>query len=318
MNLAPIALFAYNRPKHLQRTVEALKKNELADKSELFIYSDGTKDLKDSKKNGELGNNINQVRKYAKSIDGFKKVNIIEREENLSLANSLIAGISEVVNDYPKIIVLEDDLLTSQFFLSYMNKGLNLYEDEDKIISINAYMYNLQKKLPETYFLRYADCWGWATWKNKWELFETDAKKLLHILIERKLVKTFDSIAYTGLNTDLLTRQSNNKANSWAIRWHASAFLNNMLSLYPRQSLVQHIGNDGTGTNVFSKDKVPDMRAVELYNKPINLYKIPINENLSVGNAIIRYKRKFRRKQIGYLKDIESKLYKIYKTFFNK
>ena len=169
MSLAPIVLFAYNRLEHLKKTINALQKNILALDSELYIFSDGAK-------NEETLQQINKVREYIKTITGFKSITIIERKENLGLANSIISGVTEIVNKYGKIIVLEDDMVTSRHFLKYMNDALDYYENENRVIGIHGYIYPVKKELPNTFFIKGADCWGWATWKRGWDLFEHDGK----------------------------------------------------------------------------------------------------------------------------------------------
>ncbi|HRU00618.1 MAG TPA: glycosyltransferase, partial [Victivallales bacterium] len=191
MKLAPIALFVYNRPWHTRQTVTALQNNELAAESELVVFSDGPKVEKNKEKTKNNEEKVKEVRDYIKSINGFKTVKIIERTQNLGLANSIISGVTEIVNQYGKIIVLEDDLVTSPHFLRFMNEALDLYEKEEDVISIHGYVYPIPD-LPETFFLKGADCWGWATWKRGWDLFEPDGKKLLRELKEKKLLKRFD------------------------------------------------------------------------------------------------------------------------------
>ena len=182
MSLAPIALFVYNRLEHLEKTINALQNNILALDSELYIFSDGAKDEKSSEQ-------VNKIRKYIKTISEFKKIIVIEREKNLGLANSIISGVTEVINKYGKIIVLEDDMVTSRYFLKYMNEALEYYENEDRVISIHGYIYPVKKELPNTFFMKGADCWGWATWKRGWDLFEHDGKKLLQELEMNYLLK---------------------------------------------------------------------------------------------------------------------------------
>ena len=150
--MIPIILFVYNRPWHTRQTVKALQKNELAGRSDLFIFSDGPKDEQTEKA-------VQKVREYIHTIDGFQTVTIREREENWGLANSIIDGVTQIVNEYGRVIVLEDDLMTSPFFLRYMNDALNLYECEEKVISIHGYIYPLSEKLPSTFFLRGTDYW---------------------------------------------------------------------------------------------------------------------------------------------------------------
>jgi GT2 family glycosyltransferase len=183
--LAPITLFVYNRLNHTRQTVEALLRNELAAESEFFVFSDGPRSETDREK-------VLAVRSYLKTINSFKKVAVIERDKNFGLAESIIAGVTEIVNRYGRIIVLEDDMVTSPYFLKYMNDALEIYKDEEKVISIHGYIYPVRDKLPETFFLRGADCWGWATWKRGWDLFDPDGRKLLEQLQKRNLTRTFD------------------------------------------------------------------------------------------------------------------------------
>jgi hypothetical protein len=244
---SPIVLFVYNRPHHTRQTVEALQKNELASESELFIYSDAPK-------NENSVSKVNEVREYIKIVDGFKKVTIIEREKNLGLADSIIDGVTKIVNEYGKIIVLEDDLVTSPFFLRFMNEALGMYKDEPKVASIHGYIYPIED-LPETFFIKGADCWGWATWKDKWTVFEPNGQKLLDELKDKKLTKEADFNGSYGY-TKMLKRQIQGKNNSWAVRWYVSAFLKNMLTLYPKQSYVQNIGHDSEGTHCTAETDV--------------------------------------------------------------
>ena len=242
VNLAPIVLFVYNRLDHTRQTIKALRRNKYASESSLFIYSDAAKNNAEDAKEKEK-----EVREYIKTIDGFKKVTIIERDKNWGLANSIIDGVTKIVNEYGKIIVLEDDLVTNPYFLKFMNEALEMYQDEPKVVSIHGYIYPIEN-LPETFFIRGADCWGWATWAHDWKLFESEGQKLLDDLKQKGLQREADfnnSYGYTRMLKD----QIKGRNDSWAIRWYMSAFLQNKLTLYPKESLVQNIGNDGSGTH---------------------------------------------------------------------
>jgi len=254
METSPIALFVYNRLEHTKNTIQSLKSNILSEQSELFIYSDSYKISDNYDETEENKNKVKKVREYINKISGFKKITIIERDKNFGLANSIISGVTEIVNNFGKVIVLEDDMITSKYFLEYMNEGLKKYEDIEDVISIHGYIYPVKKMLPETFFLKGADCWGWATWKRGWKYFNPDGKKLLNELQKKNLIKEFDfygSYDYSGM----LKRQIEGINNSWAIRWYASAFLNNKLTLYPGKSLVDNIGNDASGTHCGANKK---------------------------------------------------------------
>jgi hypothetical protein len=246
IDLAPIALFVYNRPDHTRLTVEALLENELSAQSDLFIYSDAARKPEDAQA-------VLNVRSYLTKIKGFKTVTIIERPVNFGLAKSIIDGVTSICERNGKVIVLEDDLITSRYFLGYMNNALVKYAAEEKIISVHGYCYPVTHPLPEVFFLRGADCWGWATWKRGWDLFEHDANKLYSRLQASGEQREFDFDGQYPY-TEMLKQQIEGRVNSWAIRWYASAFLANRLTLYPGVSLVQNIGNDNSGTHKGNTD----------------------------------------------------------------
>lgn len=241
MSLAPIILFVYNRLDHTQRTVSALLENALAKDSELYIYADAAR-------NEQAAAQVNALRKYLSSISGFKNVHIHLREENLGVDENIIRGVTEVIGLHGKAIVLEDDLVTSPWFLTYMNEALDFYEHKEEVISIHGYVYPVTQSLKEVFFLKGADCWGWATWKRGWDLFEPDGMKLLEQLTENGLQSEFDfNNAYPYF--EALREQAAGDTTCWDIRWYAAAFLKNKLTLYPGQSLVENIGHDGSGTH---------------------------------------------------------------------
>lgn len=170
---APITLFVYNRPVHTRQTVEALRNNIGAEESELIIYSDAPK-------NSDTTTAVSQVRKYIHSIDGFRSVRIIEREENWGLAKSIISGVTEVVNKYGEIIVLEDDVVTSPLFLTFMNRSLAYFRGKKIVWHISGWSYPINiDGLNDVFLWRVMNCWGWATWADRWKNFEKSPTKLV-------------------------------------------------------------------------------------------------------------------------------------------
>lgn len=238
---APVALFVYNRPDHCRRTLEALAANEGAASTELHIFCDGPKRFATK---ADLAA-ISEVRELVVHQKGFKEVFVYLQDENRGLAASVIAGVTQLLNLSERIIVLEDDIVTSPAFLAYMNKALDFYADEEKVASVHAYTYPITG-LPEFFFLRGADCWGWGTWRRAWKVFEKDGQVLLDRLISEGLLKDFDFGGYGGYS-QMLRQQIEGKVNSWAIRWYASAYLQGMLTLYPGTSYITNIGVDGSG-----------------------------------------------------------------------
>lgn len=278
MNFAPILLFVYNRLQHTQRCIESLLNNSLSKESELFIYSDAAKDTTDQKK-------VEEVRQYIHTIQGFKRITIIERNDNWGLARSIIDGVTTQINQYGRVIVLEDDLVVAPYFLQFMNDALETYKNEPKIGHIQACDFTQDPALPDTFLIKWTGSWGWATWDRAWKHFNPNGKELLQELKQRKLTYTFDFNGKYGF-TRMLQRQIEGKNNSWAIRWNASLFLKDILSLNVGRSLVQNEGFDGSGTNCGGGG----LYASNLYVEALPVILIsPIKENKEARKAFIRY-----------------------------
>lgn len=244
MEYAPIIVFVYNRPEHTKRTLTLLANNYLASESEVFIFCDGPKD----KATEEQRNAILKVRKIVREDFGFKSVYITEAEKNKGLAPSVIAGVTDIVNRFGKCIVVEDDLDTSPYFLQYMNDALEIYKDTQNVACIHGYVEQHKKQLPETFFLKGADCWGWGTWKRAWDKFNPNGQELLDEIHKQHCEKHFN-FNNTYNYVKMLEDQIAGKNSSWAIRWQASAYLHDMYCLYPNETLVVNVGFDGSGTH---------------------------------------------------------------------
>jgi len=280
-NLAPIALFVYNRPEHTRRTLKFLQQNLLAEDSRLFIFSDGPSRPEDE-------NDVNEVRELLKSVSGFRKVEVIKRSSNFGLANSIIDGVSRLVKEYGQIIVFEDDLISSPNTLRYFNDALRRYKDEERVMHIGAYMYPIKidsvrgngNGLPETFFYRAATSWGWATWERAWNHFEPDIDKLISQFNSR-MIKDFSIDNSMNFWKQIMEFKAG-KNNSWAIRWYASIFLKNGLTLNPSESLINNIGHDGSGVH----SGVNDMYTVVVNHKPITQFPDVIEEDKEAYRCI--------------------------------
>ena len=284
MSKAPIALFVYNRPSHTRLTVEALIRNEGASDTDLYIFSDGPRN--------ELAvEDVFATRKFINDLNGFKNVTIIECEHNKGLSNSIIDGVTHVISKHERVIVLEDDLVTSPFFLDYMNTALDLYKDDDRVGNIHGWVFPIKNRLPETFFRRGADCWGWATWQRAWKLFEKDGSTLLTELSNKRLLQKFDLNGSCRLS-EMLKQQILGNNDSWAIRWHAKMFLLDKLCLYPGKSLIQNIGTDGSGRHGAMNNTFD----VDLSSDRIVAKDIPIEECSFARKEIIRFYRSRRKK----------------------
>jgi hypothetical protein len=276
----PIALFTYARPEHTRRTVESLLRNPDAYLHDLIIFSDAAR-------TPEKKAAVDEVRAFLTTISGFRSVTLHYRPHNLGLANSIIGGVTQALAEYERVIVVEDDMVTSPHFLTYMNEALEKYADDERVISIHGYVYPVGRGLPEAFFLVGADCWGWATWRRGWQLFNPDGQALLNELRRRDQIKAFDFNGSYGFSR-MLEGQCNGANDSWAVRWYASAFLEGKLTLYPGRSLVHNIGNDSSGTHC-GEDSSYD---AEWSTTPIDLSAVDVLPSASARAAFEAFFRK--------------------------
>ena len=268
MELAPIVIFAYNRPDHLRRTLEALAKNELASESVLYIFCDGSKEGASE----EMREKVEATRALAKAVMGFKELHVVERPRNIGLKENIVGAVTEVVNRYGSIITLEDDVVTSIGFLRFMNDALETYKDEEKVMHISAYMYPHKGRLPETFFFPVPyPGGGWATWARAWKYYDDDTESVYNQWKDRW--EEFDV-----LGGDYLSKQL--KANyygtmkTWFVKWHAVLLSRKAVTLYPHQSLTNNIGFDDEATNCYATNRfdVLDLAShVDVMKNPVKV-----------------------------------------------
>ena len=255
-NLAPVILFVYNRLEHTRKTVESLKNNHLANESELIVFCDGSKNECDLQF-------VLEVQDYIEKIIGFKKVSIIKRSENLGLANSIIDGVTQTINKYGCVIVLEDDLITSDNFLCFMNQALDFYKSQGDIFSVTGYTGDIgaEKYLKHDVYASYRpSSWGWGTWRHQWNDIDWDVSDYNLFIKDKSKVKDFNRGRCDM--TRMLKHQQEGKNNSWAIRWSYSMYKKKKYAVYPVLSKVQNIGfgEEAThciGVNIY-KTKLDD------------------------------------------------------------
>lgn len=294
MNLAPIVVFTYTRFKELQLTLNALKRNYLAHASELIIFSDAPKNSNEASK-------VEEIRNYLKTISGFKKIKIYENEENLGLAQSVIQGVSQVVNQYSKAIVLEDDLVTSPNFLSFMNDALNFYESKHEIFSISGYTFpfkNFEDSF-DNYFSYRASSWGWAVWSRSWKEVEWKDTAYKDLLTDKKFLKR---LTRGGIDLPkMLKKQLNNKIDSWAVKWCFHQAKNNQLTVFPKTSKVYHIGYGNGATHLSNISN--SLFETHLDTSQKSNFKLSDNINVkpNIGKKF-KYQFSYRNKALTYFR----------------
>lgn len=295
MNLAPVALFVYARPEETARTIESLKKNFLATDTIIFIFSDGARNEKDLPL-------VEEVRKLIRNVNsGFYDVQIFEREKNLGLANSIITGVTQILEQFEKIIVIEEDLISSQNFLNYMNEGLNFYKDNTKVFSLTGYTYQLEVPFDykfDNYFAPRCESLGWGTWSNRWFKVDWDLKNFKDFIVNRRLRQKFDSVGADLLA--MLLKQQIGILDSWAVRWCYAHFQNNAFCSYPIKSKIVHIGVGGLATHVKSENKILETELDdELKTKFLFSDEIFLDERI-----MNQYKKMFRKKIMNRLRTL--------------
>lgn len=234
-------LFVFSRPEHTKQTLAYLAANDLSSESDLIVYADAARNDKEVAA-------VNEVRQLVRSAQGFRSVTVIERQTNYGLARNIIEGVGEVCQRYGRVIVLEDDLVTSPAFLTFMNQALDRYQSEKQVWHISGWNYPIDTEgLGDAFFVRVMNCWGWATWADRWEHFEKDTNKLI-AEFDRAMVRKFD-LENSGIFWSQVLSNKKGLINTWAIYWYATIFKNNGLCLNPGLSFIDNIGLDGSGTH---------------------------------------------------------------------
>jgi len=250
VNRAPVAVFAYNRPQHLKRTLESLKANKGFEKHHVFIFSDGPKETPHDIQA------VNETREITRAFSIFKNVSVIKSETNQGLAKSIISGVSELMKSYGKAIVVEDDLILSPVFLDFMERALEFYSQSGEVFSVSGYSLPLKKTENyehDIYFLPRCSSWGWASWKDRWDKVDWEVSDFSEFINNKFSIEAFDQ-GGSDL-TDMLERQQKGMIDSWAIRWNYAHFKQNGLSVVPAVSLVANGGADSSGSNVKATDR---------------------------------------------------------------
>lgn len=245
MEYAPVVVFVYNRPEHTQQTLDSLASNELAEKTDVFIFCDGVKENAAP----ETKEKIELTRSVVKQKRNFKSLTISESQINKGLASSIISGVSSIINKYEKIIVLEDDIVTGRYFLTYMNTALELYKNEKKVWHITGW-HNPTKRINMNgaFFYPLMDCWGWGTWIDRWSYFRKDPEEIVN-KYSKNDIKKFNVDGLVPNKWNQVLGNLNGRNNTWAIFWYEVILSKDGLCLAPSNSLVKNIGCDNSGVH---------------------------------------------------------------------
>lgn len=238
---APVALIVYKRPEHTRRTLDSLAANPGAAETDLIVFSDGPRSIADAAA-------VAATRQVVADAQGFKSVEIVERSSNIGLADNVVDGVTQVMNRFGRAIVLEDDIETSPGFLDYMNAALETYRDESRVWHISGWNYPISSEgLDDYFFWQVMNCWGWASWADRWQHYDRDP----HRLNSEWSAEKVDSFNLGG-GYDFFSQIERNAVGNlrtWAVFWYATIFEAGGLCLNPTVSYVRNIGLDGSGEN---------------------------------------------------------------------
>jgi Glycosyl transferase family 2 len=313
-NLAPIVLFIYNRPQHLRACLESLLKNEEITRSELFIFADGPK----HNATAEQVEKIQQSRAIAVEKKWAKKVFLIEKEENMGLAEAIIQGVKQVVNSHGRVIVLEDDLVVGKYFLRYMNDALNKYENATEIAQISGFLFPIQtKQIQEAFLVPLGTTLGWATWKRVWDMVDFYPSDYMVLATDKKMSKKFDIDGCYPYTKMFFNQMKNSNYGSWGIRFWWHIFKSASLVVYPDYPLLQHKDKDLSGTHKGNYDFLEQINWLENYS--INDFPSNIQSNnfyFSKIKSFLKFYNSFFGKVTRYIKNPKDAIKKIIERIY--
>lgn len=277
--ISPIVIFAFNRPDALQRLADALRKCALFDESKVIVFVDGPR-------------NESERTKVQATIDVARAItdDVRASAANRGLGPSIIAGVTDVINEYGRVIVLEDDLVPAPGMLLFLNQMLDRYAYEPKVCSVCAY--GLKIRRPEgysgdVYFSPRSSSWGWATWRDRWAKIDWSVSDYDSFRNNRRERRSFNRGGSDMAS--MLDGYMAGRNRSWAIRFCYWQWRNGLLSVHPFRSLVDNEGFGAEATNCrqsYSRFKIElDCREGEMeWYTPET-----VELNSSIGRNLARY-----------------------------
>ncbi len=266
MIIYPVIIFAYNRPNHLNSLLESLQRNDFSNETDVFLFVD--------KCDNEKTHNL--LLETANYKWNFKSLNLTVHEKNIGLKNNILFGLNTIFENHEATIVLEDDLILDKYFLEYMNLSLNKYKNKKRVFHVNGWSYpQIFSRQKSNFIGSLATPWGWGTWKDRWENFDSEFQNTDLIANEsRKNMKKFNFynlVKFSGqLNANMTGRIS-----TLDIFWYQYIFLNNGLTIFPKFSLVSNSGFDGSGMHCGISNKYE----YKLKNKPLGIFNVSLRKD---------------------------------------
>lgn len=278
---APIIVFGYNRPDHLTQTLAHLAQAQWAGDSDLWLFCDGPKPNADRSR-------IDAVRAVARDPvwrERFRSVRVKTSEVNKGLARSIIGGVSAVMEDAGRAIVVEDDVVVSPDFLAFMNDCLNFYASDPSVGSVTGF--SPLEATPADYAhdvmaipRNCSQCW--ATWADRWREVDWEARDAARLWRDPALRRRFNAAGND--RADRLRRQLAGKIDSWSIRFGLWQTLTGRHTIYPVHNRVRNIGYDNSGVHTRGGQDVNAHALTEA--RPYRLE--PVTEDPALIRAVAR------------------------------
>jgi hypothetical protein len=300
---APIALFIYNRPTALRRTLATLLKCEKFARSRVYVFADGPKfpSEKDA---------VEEARKVAIDMLG-REAHYVFAEANRGLASSLVSGVSDVVREHSRVIVVEDDLTLSRGFLDFLNRGLDRFEADERVYQVSGHFFDVPEfaARQQSLLLPITTTWGWGTWARAWRHLDLSAKGWSRLSSDAALRRRFNlQGAYDYAS--MLRRQVADQGKSWGALWYWSVFKRGGLTLFPPRTLVSNHGMDGSGTNGAGRFRGFGQQAMPSSNEPAGVEVEILSQASDEALRRLVYKAVWNQngRQIGKLIDVAKRL----------
>ena len=249
----------------------------------MFIFSDAPKDEASTA-------GVEEVRKYIHTVNGFASVEIIEREENYGCSKNIILGVTRLTYEFGRVIVVEDDILTSPYFLTYINEALELYKNDERVGVVSGFLYpcyrEIEATLPQSFFMYGVGSWGWGTWRRAWQGYDYDAWRLLKKIRSAGRENEYNFGLKNKPKSTTLAAQGLGRVDTWDYQLEASEFIHSRITLYPGRAMTNNIGCDGTGEHCGPTEY--DKTNLKLAEEYEPLKKIPVEIDTRIRDVFVQ------------------------------
>ena len=307
--MSPICLFVYKRYQTTKLMLESLLRCPECAESDLYVFMDEAR-------NDDEAEQVEKVRALFDNLEGFKAIHPYPARMNKGMAKSVIDGVTTVLGMHDSVIVIEDDLVVSPDFLTFMNAAIETYRYREDIWSISGYTPDLpilkSRPAQDVFLVPRAQCWGWATWADRWETVDWKVGDFNFLARNRKRRKAFNRGGNDLFRT--LEMERRERIESWAVRWAYAASKRKKWTVNPMLSKVQNIGLKSSTSHVGWHD--------ERHNVELLGNSTVLNPDVQPDEALIQAFKKHHDlsliSKIGYFMRLHNLGYDFIKGLFHR